>query len=149
MAKADYSLLVKQVEALLEGEQDAVANAANIASLLYHNLENVNWVGFYFLQANELVLGPFHGQVACTRILVGQGVCGTALATRTTQLVEDVHLFDGHIACDAASESEVVVPFFTEKLSGVLDVDSPLKARFGANEQSLFESIADLYARSL
>jgi len=148
MSTINYDLLLKQVEALISDERNTVANAANIASLLFNSLENVNWVGFYYQSGNELVLGPFNGQPACTRIPVGQGVCGTAFADKSPQLVHDVHKFEGHIACDAASESEVVVPFYSENLSGVLDVDSPLKNRFTELEQQLFESVVECYSRS-
>ena len=149
MSQETYSLLLKQCEALIESEYDYIANAANISSLLYNNLDKVNWVGFYFLREGELVLGPFCGQPACTRIPVGSGVCGTAFAQKQTQLVEDVHAFAGHIACDAASESEVVVPFETEQVSGVFDIDSPVLARFGAMEGRFFEQIVELYCARL
>ena len=149
LPSSDYALLVKQAEALLEGEADPIANAANLASLLFYAVENVNWVGFYYLKNNELVLGPFCGQPACTRIQVGQGVCGTAISERATQVVADVHAFEGHIACDAASRSEVVVPFFARSLSGVLDIDSPFENRFSEAEQALFETVAQLYVSSI
>jgi len=149
MSQEKYTLLLKQCEALIESELDPIANAANIASLLYNNLDKVNWVGFYFLQGGELVLGPFCGQPACTRIPVGSGVCGTAFAQQQTQLVEDVHAFAGHIACDAASESEVVVPFETAQVSGVFDVDSPERARFGTTEGRFFEQVVELYCLRL
>lgn len=136
-----YSLLLKQVQSLLDNETDLIANTANISSLLYHGLEHVNWVGFYFLKESELVLGPFNGQVACTRIPLGKGVCGTAFSENKTQLVADVHQFPGHIACDAASESEIVVPFSCEDVQGVLDVDSPVINRFTQTEQLFFESV--------
>lgn len=145
----NYPLLLQQARALLESESDPIANAANLSSLIFYNVEHLNWAGFYFLRGDELVLGPFNGQVACTRIEIGKGVCGTAFATNTTQLVEDVHAFEGHIACDAASESEVVVPFMTDQLSGVLDIDSPQRARFGKDEQELFEGLAKIYCESL
>ncbi len=144
-----YSLLLKQVEALISSEVDPIANAANIASLLFNNLDNVNWAGFYFDRDSELVLGPFCGQPACTRIPLGKGVCGTAYSTMQTQVVSDVHAFPGHIACDAASESEVVVPFKTSSLSGVLDIDSPSLSRFGQDERIFFESVVELYCQRL
>jgi GAF domain-containing protein len=147
--KSNYQLLLQQAHSLLESEQDPIANAANLASLIFHNVDRLNWAGFYFLRGDELVLGPFNGQVACTRIEVGKGVCGTAFATSTTQLVDDVHAFAGHIACDAASESEVVVPFRTELISGVLDIDSPERARFTSEEQALFEGLTQIYCDSL
>ncbi len=144
-----YQLLVKQVEALIESESDHIANSANIASLLFNNLDNVNWVGFYFEKGGELVLGPFSGQPACTRIPIGKGVCGTAFETQETQVVDDVHAFPGHIACDAASESEVVVPFYSDRVSGVFDIDSPILNRFGEEERWLFESVASLFAHKI
>jgi len=145
MTNKHYSLLLQQAEALTSGEPDFIANAANIASLLYHNLEDVNWVGFYILRQDELVLGPFSGQPACTRIPVGKGVCGTAFADNKTLIVGDVHAFPGHIACDAASESEIVVPFSSSEFKGVFDIDSPVLNRFGHEEMVLFESVANLF----
>lgn len=144
-----YPLLLKQLEALLSGEHDLQANAANLSSFLYHNLEQVNWLGFYYQQGDELVLGPFHGQPACTRLTIGQGVCGTAFAKQATEVVADVHQFAGHVACDAASESEIVVPFYTDTINGVLDVDSPVKNRFGAAEQEFFEAVTAIFVQSL
>lgn len=146
---ANYHLLVKQAEALIEGEPDPIANSANISSLLFNSLDNVNWVGFYFEKGGELVLGPFSGQPACTRIPIGKGVCGTAFDTKETQIVADVHAFPGHIACDAASESEIVVPFYTDKVSGVFDIDSPILNRFGEAERWLFESVTNLFIAKL
>lgn len=142
MQKDAYALLLKQVAALISDESDVIANSANIASALYHNLDNVNWVGFYFAKHNELVLGPFNGQPACTRIPLGKGVCGTAFVAQKTYVVDDVHKFAGHIACDSASKSEIVVPFKVGQTAGVLDVDSPVLARFGRSEQSFFEAVA-------
>ncbi len=144
-----YNLLLKQLEALLSTERDPLANAANLSSLLYHNLNQVNWLGFYIKQNNHLVLGPFHGQPACARIAIGQGVCGTAFATKTIQIVADVHDFEGHIVCDAASQSELVIPFEHNKISGVLDVDSPKKERFGYQEQVLLEEAVKIYLESI
>ncbi len=146
---SDYALLLKQAEGLISGETDPIANAANLASLLYHNVEQVNWVGFYFFNGEELVLGPFSGQPACTRIPIGRGVCGTAFADNETKVIEDVHAFEGHIACDAASESEIVVPFKTDVLSGVFDIDSPVRARLGLAEQGLFEGVCELFVSRL
>lgn len=145
MSNDHYSLLLKQAEALMAGEPDFIANAANISSLLYHNVEQVNWVGFYILREDELVLGPFSGQPACTRIPLGKGVCGTAYSEQKTLIVTDVHAFPGHIACDAASESEIVVPFNTHEYRGVFDIDSPVQERFGNDEKELFEAIAKLF----
>jgi len=146
---SEYKLILKQVEALISAESDPIANAANISSLVYHALDEVNWVGFYYLRSDELVLGPFSGQPACTRIPVGKGVCGTAFATQETQVVADVHSFEGHIACDSASESEVVVPFKTNNLSGVFDIDSPKPDRFSTDEVELLEAISVAYTNSL
>jgi L-methionine (R)-S-oxide reductase len=142
-----YRELAQQLEALLAGERDIVANAANAAALLYDALPDVNWVGFYFLRGDELVLGPFQGKPACVRIPVGQGVCGTAVAQQKSVLVADVLAFPGHIACDTASRSEVVVPLTWErKIVGVLDVDSPSPARFDADDQNGIEHLAAIYA---
>src|SRR5947209_8989912 len=126
-----YRDLARQLAALLAGETDFIANAANTAALIYHGLPDLNWAGFYFRNGAELVLGPFQGKPACVRIPVGKGVCGTAAARGTTILVPDVHDFQGHIACDPASRSELVVPLIENgRVSGVLDLDSPLPARF-------------------
>ncbi len=146
MSELNYTLLLAQVESLLSSESDQIANAANLAALIYQNVDRINWAGFYFEKSGELVLGPFAGQLACTRIPIGVGVCGTAYAKQQTLLIEDVHQFDGHIACDVASESEVVVPFKTSRLSGVLDIDSPEKGRFGEAEKDFFEAVAKFYA---
>ncbi len=146
---SDYQLILKQAEALISSETDPIANAANLSSLVFNSLEQVNWVGFYFYKEDELVLGPFSGQPACTRIPVGKGVCGTAYAGQATQVVDDVHTFEGHIACDAASESEVVVPFKTNGLSGVFDVDSPIKNRFSSDEVALLQAVCDAFVARL
>lgn len=147
---AFYRALAAELGALLAGEQDVVANAANCASLLYHSLSDVNWVGFYFLRDGELVVGPFQGKPACIRIALGKGVCGTAAATRETQLVPDVHAFPGHIACDSASNSELVVPLVKDgALVGVLDLDSPVHARFDVIDQEGLEAIAHLFLEAL
>ncbi|MEM1081186.1 MAG: GAF domain-containing protein [Pseudomonadota bacterium] len=144
------SLLLQQARALVRGEQDRIANAANLAALIFNGMNDVNWAGFYFTQSDQLVLGPFQGQPACVRIPWGQGVCGTAAATGQTQRVRDVHAFEGHIACDAASQSEVVVPLIVEgAVLGVLDVDSPVVDRFSTNDQALLEDLAELYIRSI
>ena len=144
MTQESYSLLLKQAEALISSESDFIANAANISSLLFNSVEQVNWVGFYFYKEGELVLGPFNGQPACTRIPVGKGVCGTAFSQQATLRVDDVHSFAGHIACDAASESEIVIPFNTNEYRGVFDIDSPILSRFGDEEQALFEGVVKL-----
>lgn len=142
--------LVAQARALLSGQRDRVANAANLSSLLYHALEQVNWAGFYFLQGDKLVVGPFQGKPACVTIPIGQGVCGTAAASREVQRVADVHAFDGHIACDAASRSEIVLPLVKDgELIGVLDIDSPVKNRFDEQDEALLCAIADLFIDSV
>ena len=141
-----YRDIAQQLEALLTGERDAIANAANAAALLYHTLADINWVGFYFLRGEVLVLGPFQGKPACVRIPLGKGMCGTAAADRRSILVDDVFAFPGHIACDTASRSEIVVPLISEgNLLGVLDIDSPSPARFDADDQSGLERIAAIY----
>jgi len=148
MTQESYSLLLKQAEALISSEPDFIANAANLSSFLFYNVKNVNWVGFYLYKQGELVLGPFSGQAACTRIPIGKGVCGTAYAEQVTLRVDDVHAFEGHIACDAASESEIVIPFNTGEYSGVFDIDSPIRERFGDEEQLLLESVVGLLQAS-
>jgi GAF domain-containing protein len=130
-----YAELNGQLTALCAGERSGLANAANLSALVFHALPDINWAGFYFLQAGELVLGPFQGNVACVRIALGRGVCGTAALRRETVVVPDVHAFPGHIACDAASRSEIVVPLIHGgRLYGVLDLDSPRVARFDAED---------------
>jgi len=137
-----YASVVAQTRALLEGERDAIANFANTASLLYHSLPDLNWVGFYLLKDGELVVGPFQGKPACVRIALGKGVCGTAAARRATVIVANVHEFDGHIACDSASNSEIVVPLLRGiELIGVLDLDSPKFSRFDAEDQAGLEKV--------
>ena len=142
-----YADLVEQLTALLDGEHDAVANAANTAALLMQSLPELNWAGFYFLRArDELVLGPFQGKPACVRIPAGQGVCGAAVARRQSVLVADVHAFPGHIACDAASRSELVVPLVRDGVvEGVIDLDSPALGRFDADDQAGIEAVARAY----
>jgi len=142
-----YREISTQLRSLLEGERDPIANAANTSALLFQLLPNVNWAGFYFLRdGNELVLGPFQGKPACLRIAVGRGVCGTAVQRGYSILVEDVHAFPGHIACDTASRSELVVPLIRDgKVFGVLDLDSPVAARFDADDQVGMERIAAIY----
>ncbi len=142
-----YDHLLQQLAGLLHGERDWVANAANASSLLWHTLPDLNWAGFYFLRGGELVVGPFQGKPACVRIALGRGVCGTAAASGATQVVPDVHAFPGHIACDAASRSEVVVPLFhAGRVVGVLDLDSPLPGRFDAVDAAGLERVAALFA---
>jgi L-methionine (R)-S-oxide reductase len=141
-----YRELMLMAEGLLAGERDAVANAANLSALLWMGLADLNWAGFYFKKGPGLVLGPFQGRPACVRIELGKGVCGTAAATRETQVVADVHAFPGHIACDAASQSEIVVPLVKDgRLVGVLDLDSPVKARFDAADRAGLEALAALW----
>lgn len=131
-----YAELARQLRGLFHGERDAIANAANMAALLAWGLGDLNWAGFYILRGGELVLGPFIGRPACVRIALGKGVCGTAAARRESVVVEDVHAFPGHIACDAASRSELVVPLIRDGVViGVLDLDSPLPARFDAEDR--------------
>ena len=142
-----YAELRAQLGALLAGETDPVANAANTSALLFHTMPDLNWAGFYFLHSpDELVLGPFQGKPACVRIAVGRGVCGTAVERGVPVLVEDVQAFAGHIACDAASRSELVVPLIRDgAVFGVLDLDSPSKARFTQQDQAGVEALAALY----
>jgi L-methionine (R)-S-oxide reductase len=144
-----YRELLLQARGLFAGERDAIANAANLASLLFNGLDDLNWAGFYFLKDGMLVLGPFQGKPACVRIELGKGVCGTAAAKRETQLVADVNAFPGHIACDIASNSEIVVPLIADgRVVGVLDVDSPKKARFDAEDRAGLESLAALWLQA-
>lgn len=146
--QALYRELAVELGALLADEPDHVANAANAAAAIYHSLPDLNWAGFYFLRANELVLGPFQGRPACVRIPVGKGVCGAAAAQRRAILVQDVEAFPGHIACDIASRSELVVPLFAgDLLAGVLDLDSPLVGRFDADDQAGSEALARVIER--
>ncbi len=143
---ADYRRLAQQLEALLAGETDFIANAANTAALLFEALPAINWAGLYFLKAGELIVGPFQGKPACVRIRLGQGVCGSAAAERRTLVVPDVQAFAGHIVCDAASRSEIVVPLLEGgTLLGVLDLDSPQPARFDAADAAGLERLAALF----
>ena len=145
-----YAQLAEQARALLHGESDRIANAANLSALIYHALPNLNWAGFYFFDGTELVVGPFQGLPACVRIPLDKGVCGAAATTRQTQRIDDVHAFPGHIACDSASNSELVVPLVHDgALVGVLDLDSPVHARFGVEDQEGLETIARLFVESL
>ncbi len=131
MNAMQYNTLTKQAVSLIESETDLIANLANLSALLMLELSELNWAGFYLLKENELVLGPFQGLPACVRIPVGKGVCGTSVATNSVQRIEDVHQFEGHIACDANSNSEIVIPFSIEgQIVGVLDIDSPEIGRF-------------------
>jgi L-methionine (R)-S-oxide reductase len=145
---AFYRELSTQLEALLHGERNMIANAANTSALIYQILPDLNWAGFYLMQGDaELVLGPFQGKPACVRIPVGRGVCGAAVERNASMLVEDVHAFPGHIACDAASRSELVVPVrHAGKVVGVIDLDSPVPARFDLQDQQGIEALAEIFA---
>jgi len=139
--------IVLQVSGLVSGEPDLIANLSNVSALLNQYLPDINWVGFYIMRDGELVLGPFQGKVACIRIPVGRGVCGTAAATRKTQRIDDVHAFPGHIACDGASNSELVVPIIVnDNVVAVLDIDSPKHARFTVEVQQEIEAVVDVLA---
>jgi GAF domain-containing protein len=147
-----YRQLAQQAAALVEGERDAVANAANLCALIWHTLPDLNWAGFYFLKGGarrrELVLGPFQGKPACIRIALGKGVCGTAAAKRRTVIVKNVHDFPGHIVCDSASNSEIVVPLVKgRRLLGVLDLDSPRLGRFDEEDRAGLEAVAAIWCR--
>lgn len=146
-----YAQLLEQAQALLHDERDRIANAANLSALVYHALPALNWVGFYLHDGNELVVGPFQGLPACVRIPLDKGVCGAAARTRTTQRVEDVNDFPGHIACDSASRSELVVPLVANdgSLIGVFDLDSPEPGRFDEEDQRGLEAIAAMFVKSL
>ncbi|AXA80026.1 GAF domain-containing protein [Achromobacter xylosoxidans] len=145
-----YAELAKQARALLDGEHDRIANAANLSALAYQALPDLNWVGFYLFDGTELVLGPFQGKPACVRIPLDRGVCGAAASQRQTQLVPDVHAFPGHIACDAASRSEIVVPLVHQgELIGVWDVDSPVPDRFDEDDRQGMEAVCAVFLASL
>jgi GAF domain-containing protein len=154
IAAADTATMYRDLElalaGLVEGERDTIANMANAAALLWETLPDINWVGFYRNVDGELVLGPFHGRPACVRIPFGSGVCGTAAATRQVQRIDDVHAFPGHIACDSASNSEIVVPLIRDgELIGVLDIDSPNHARFTAEDEAGCIRVAQILAQAL
>ena len=146
-----YAQLVEQARALLSGERDRIANAANLSALVYHALPDLNWVGFYFFDGTKLVVGPFQGLPACVRIPLDKGVCGAAASTRQTQRIADVHAFQGHIACDSPSQSEFVVPLVGRDgaLVGVFDLDSPRPDRFDADDQHGLEAIAKVFLDTL
>jgi len=142
----EYELIQKQVEAIITGESDIIANMANISALLFESLSDVNWVGFYRTLPEELVLGPFQGKVACIRIPLGRGVCGTAVSENKTMRIANVHDFSGHIACDANSNSEIVIPIKVDnKVIAVLDIDSPIFERFDEDDQTGLENIINLF----
>jgi len=142
--KENYELMLEYLPHTLSTNDKTISNLANMSALLNYFIDGVNWVGFYLEEANELYLGPFQGNVACTKIIIGQGVCGTSYEKGETLIVKDVHEFPGHIACDAASQSEIVVPFKTSKLSGVLDIDSPLKNHFDEVDQEYLEKAIEI-----
>lgn len=141
----NYQTLHQALQSLMRDETDALANLSNSAALLYHGMDEINWAGFYLLRENELVLGPFQGKLACTRIALGRGVCGTAAQKREAIVVQDVHEFPGHIACDEASLSEIVIPIINDgRLIGVLDVDSPVKGRFSQTDRQYLQGFVDI-----
>ncbi|MPW15657.1 GAF domain-containing protein [Paraburkholderia sp. CNPSo 3157] len=146
-----YRELASQARSLLEGESNRIANAANLSALIFHSLPQLNWAGFYFAIDGELVVGPFQGKPACVRIPMGRGVCGHAAQTRQTQVVPDVDAFPGHIACDSASRSEIVIPLHKAngELVGVLDIDSPVLARFDDEDRRGLEEVARIFVASL
>ena len=150
MNAVDYKLLQAQAESLLSGQRNRISNAANLGALIYQELPEVHWVGFYFMVGDVLMLGPFQGKPACVEIPLGQGVCGTAAQTGKLQRVGNVHDFVGHIACDVASESELVVPLVKDgRLLGVLDVDSPRRDRFSEEDEAGLSSLAAVYLASI
>ncbi|WP_017473414.1 GAF domain-containing protein [Amphibacillus jilinensis] len=146
----NYQLLLKQLEALIEDEQDQIANLSNSSALLNQFLDQVNWVGFYLMKDDELILGPFQGLPACVHIQIGKGVCGTAVSERATQRIANVHQFLGHIACDAASQSEIVIPIIkNNEVIGVLDIDSPIVDRFDELDQKYLEKFVEILQKYL
>jgi L-methionine (R)-S-oxide reductase len=147
--ETDYRELHGHLAAVFAGERNGLANAANMSALLFQALPDLNWAGFYFMHGGELVLGPFQGKIACVRIALGRGVCGSAAARRETIVVPDVHAFPGHIACDTASRSEIVIPLLQQgRLLGVLDLDSPLVGRFDDDDAAGLKSSVDLFIES-
>lgn len=143
-----YASIAEQLSSLLDGERDFIANASNLSSLVYHSIPDLNWAGFYFYQNGELILGPFQGKPACVRIKIGMGVCGTAAQLRQTVVVANVHEFPGHIACDSASNSEIVVPVIQDGcLLGVFDVDSPLVGRFDEEDARGLNELIEIFLR--
>ena len=148
--KVNFRRLAAQAEALLSGQTNRISNAANLSALLFQELPEVNWAGFYFLEGEELLLGPFQGQPACVQIPMGHGVCGTAAVSGVVQRVGNVHEFEGHIACDANSVSELVIPLFKDgQLIGVLDIDSPQANRFSREDEAGLAGIAQIYLQSI
>ncbi|MFW8589746.1 GAF domain-containing protein [Glaciecola sp. 2405UD65-10] len=148
--ESDYHTILGQISALTFNEKDIIANMANISAVLFNSLEEVNWSGFYLLKDDQLVLGPFQGQPACIRIPMGKGVCGSAAEARKTLVIEDVHQFEGHIACDSASNSEIVIPIIkNDQLIGVLDIDSPLFSRFSNNDAVNLNKVVDILVNGM
>ena len=148
--ETNYNLLGKQLASLIEDETNLIAILSNTSALLNDNLDQINWVGFYLIENNELILGPFQGHPACVHISIGKGVCGTAVANNQTQLVDDVNTFPGHIACDANSKSEIVVPIHVNnEIIGVLDVDAPITQRFSKDDQQGLEEIVSILEHQL
>jgi len=148
--KDNYQILCQRLQGLIQDEPDALANSANSAALLYSSLEQINWAGFYLLKEDQLVLGPFQGKPACIRIALGKGVCGAAAQTKQSIIVADVHQFSGHIACDAASASEIVIPIIQEdRLVGVLDIDSPVKTRFNEEDRQGLQAFVDILSEQI
>ena len=147
--ETNYSMVTKQLSSLIEGETNLIAILSNTSALLNDALDQVNWVGFYLIEGNGLILGPFQGHPACVHIAIGKGVCGTAVSENTTQRVSDVHQFPGHIACDANSQSEIVVPVrINNEVIGVLDIDAPIKDRFSQEDQDGLEQIVHILENS-
>ena len=150
MDGCNYKEINQQLRGLVDGVPHRIANLANASALLFDSLEDINWAGFYLLEGGCLVLGPFQGKPACIEIPVGRGVCGTAAAQKKTQLVPNVHLFEGHIACDGASNSEIVIPLFAEgQVVGVLDIDSPVFERFDEKDRAGLEEFADIISKAV
>ncbi|PTE71203.1 GAF domain-containing protein [Staphylococcus devriesei] len=148
--ETNYTLIEKQLASLIEGETNLIAILSNTSALLNDNLTQINWVGFYLIDNNELILGPFQGHPACVHIAIGKGVCGTAISEDKTQLVEDVHTFPGHIACDANSKSEIVVPIHVNgEIIGVLDIDAPIKGRFNKKDAQGLQAIVSVLENQL
>lgn len=148
--ETNYDLLQKQVASLIEDESNLIAILSNVSALLNDSLDKINWVGFYLIENNELILGPFQGHPACVHIAIGKGVCGTAVETNESQLVEDVNAFPGHIACDANSKSEVVVPIHKDnQVIGVLDIDAPITNRFSNTDKVALEEIASIIEQQI
>jgi GAF domain-containing protein len=147
---SNYELVVSQIDAITAGEHDTIANMANISAVLFNGLPDLNWAGFYLYKEDQLVLGPFQGEPACIRILMGKGVCGKAIAEKTVQVIENVHEFEGHIACDADSNSEIVIPIIkNEQIIGVLDLDSPLISRFDNIDATYLSKVVDILLNTM